>query len=188
MKAANSSIQRTLAKAHPVKPLSKREIQKLEMKRFLRKTAQRHPDAMPILSRPRPVVSGKRRVPVLVNACGFPFLRIKKPQPSFVSSVIRSKINTRLRRINNRMRLKEELIFASDEDLWDQLTESTEPDSWCDAINFSMEEITRQLKESDHKTQVLAENMWNVVLAERDLAAKEEQQASADNGVVEQSR
>lgn len=90
--------------------------------------------------------------------------------------------------MGNRNRLKEDLLFARDEDLWDQLTNSTEPDSWCDAINFSIQEIIWQLREDDRKAHVLAEKMWKVVLAERELAEKEEKQASADKGVVDQSR
>ena len=67
------------------------------------------------------------------------------------------------------------MVFARDEDAWDHLTGNAEPDTWSDAIEFSAEEIARKLEDGDRKNAELAGQMWKVVLAERELAAKEEE-------------
>ncbi|KAJ9323840.1 hypothetical protein DTO027B5_7643 [Paecilomyces variotii] len=177
LRLRNSSEQRALTEAQPVKPLSKKEKKKEANRRHQEATALRHPDATPILSRPRAVVSGRRRVPVLVSARGdVPFLRIKKPQPKNLSGVIRSKLDNRWKRIVRRDRLEEELLVAQDEDHWDSITGQKEPESWTTEIRNAHKEVIQKIKESDNKNRLLAEAMWNVVLAERELAAKEEKQ------------
>ncbi|KAL1988246.1 hypothetical protein VTN96DRAFT_221 [Rasamsonia emersonii] len=172
----NSSEQRTLAEARPIKPLSKIERKKEESRRQQDATALRHPNAEPILSRPRPVVSGRRRVPVLVNARGIPFLRIKKPQPQNLSRVIRNKLERRWAWIERRDRLEIEKLFAKDEDYWDSLVadEEAESPSWADAVVESIQDVLSKISESDKKAKELAEKMWKIVLAEKELAEKEE--------------
>lgn len=174
MKQENASMQRALTAARPPKPLSPKQRKKEEAKRFQASTAGRHPDAAPILSRPRPVVRGRRRVPVLVSARGIPFLRIKKPQPMVLSGVIRSKLETRWRRVEHREMLNTELLFARDEDMWDKLTTGGEPATWIEAVEISLKEVSRLIKVTDYKNKQLAEAMWKIVLAERKLAAEEE--------------
>ncbi|KAL1964682.1 hypothetical protein VTN77DRAFT_6708 [Rasamsonia byssochlamydoides] len=177
----NSSEQRALAEARPLKPLSKTEQKKAESRRQQDATALRHPNAEPILSRPRPVVSGRRRVPVLVNARGIPFLRIKKPQPQNLSRVIRNKLDRRWKWIERRDRLEIELLFAKDEDYWDRLVVdeespslNKESPSWADAVKESIRDVVTKISESDRKNKELAEAMWNIVLAEKKLAEEEE--------------
>ena len=184
LKEKSASIQRALTAARPPKVVSPRQLKKEEAKRFQEMTARRHPDATPILSRPRPVVSGKRRIPVLVNARGIPFLRIKKPQPKFLSGIIRKKLQQRWKRIERRDALNYELLVARDEDLWDILTTRREPVTWFEAVDSSLKEVNRLIKESDYKNKELAEAMWKVVLAERKLAAEEESQRSSENGLT----
>lgn len=160
-----------------MKPLSKKEKKKEANRQHQQATALRHPNTSPILSRPRPVVSGQRRVPVLVSARGdVPFLRIKKPQPKNLSGVIRSKLDNRWNRIVRRDRLEAELVVARDEDHWDSLTGQSEPESWTTEIRNAYNEVVQKIRESDKKNRLLAEAMWKVVLAERELAAKEEKQ------------
>ena len=167
-------MQRRLAEARPKKRPSKREVKKMKMKQFQQKTANRHPNAVSIFCRPRLLIAGKRHIPTLVNAGGVPFLRIKKPQPSFLGSVIRTKIRRRQKLINIRNELSMSLIFVEDEDTWDRLTEGEEAVSWGDAIRFSQVEVTRRLEAIDHRNAEVARKMWKVVLAERELAAEEE--------------
>lgn len=160
-----------------MKPLSEKEKKKEANRRHQEATALRHPNTMPILSRPRPVVSGRRRVPVLVSARGdVPFLRIKKPQPKNLSGVIRSKLDNRWNRIVRRDRLEVELLTAEDEDYWDSVTGHKESESWTTEIRNAHKEVIRKIRESDNKNRLLAEAMWKIVLAERELAAKEEKQ------------
>lgn len=166
--------QRERTKTKLVKPLSKKEKRKQETQAFERKTAQRHPDATAILSRPRPVISGKRRVPVFVNARGVPFLRIKKPQPLNLSGVIRSKLDNRWRRIERRDSLEVALTLARGEDLWDELTlGGQEEDSWQYEVHNALKAVNNKIRDTDLKNKKMAEDMWKVVLAERKLAAEE---------------
>ncbi|QMW40457.1 hypothetical protein G4B11_003737 [Aspergillus flavus] len=162
------------------KPLSRKQQRTKESRHLQDQTARRHPDATSILSRPRTVVSGKRRVPVLVNARGVPFLRIKKPQPKNLSGVIRSKLENRWSRIERRDRLDRELLFANDEDNWDALTTGPESDTWAKGVKDALGTLNQQLHDSDKKNMELAEAMWKVVLAERKLAAEEEKQRSTE--------
>ena len=141
-------------------------------------TARRHPDATPILSRPRPVVNGKRRVPVLVNARGVPFLRTKKPQPMNLSGVIRSKLDNRWKRVERRERLTDDSMLAEHEDLWDKLTIGREDVTWAKEVYDALKEVNTRIKESDVKNKQLADDMWNVVLAEHKLAEEERQRST----------
>lgn len=161
-----------------MKPKSKKEQRKEEIQAFERMTARRHPDATSILARPRPVVSGKRRVPVLVNARGVPFLRIKKPQPLNLSGVLRSKLENRWKRIERRERLETDLLIARGEDTWDKLTRGQEPDTWSQVVSDALTEVNDKIRESDLQNKKLAHDMWKVVLAERKLAEEEEKRAS----------
>jgi hypothetical protein len=119
LRLLNASERRELTNARRNKPISALDKKKAESRRYQKATAYQHPNAQPILSRPRPVVNGRRRVPVLVNARGVPFLRIKKPQPKILSDVIRAKLDKRWSRIVLRDRLQAELLLAKDEDDWD---------------------------------------------------------------------
>ena len=80
-----------------------------------------YPGASRTLDRPFPNVSGRRGVPTLVNANRVPFLRIKKPQPPFLSRIIRSIVKTRNHRILKGEKLANELLYAQDEEEWDRI-------------------------------------------------------------------
>jgi len=135
-----------------------------------------HPDTEPILSRPRPQVSGVRRVPVLVNARGVPFLRIKKPQPPSLTRALRSKLDHRWKRIVRRERLEKELLLAKQEDYWDELVGERDPLSWTASICSSLSDVNVLLQTADEKNALLAQNMWEVVLRERKLAKQEKEE------------
>ncbi|GAT27098.1 DNA repair protein [Aspergillus luchuensis] len=175
-KRQKSEWHRERAKVIPVKPVSRKELKKEANKRYRVLTAKRHPDATSILARPRPVVNGKRRVPVLVNARGFPFLLIKKPQPKFLSAVLDSKLKRRWKRMERLKRLESELPMARDEDEWDLLTGHKEDAKWAGPIRVSLKEVQGQISEGDRRTKELAQAMWKVVLEERKLAEQEEKQ------------
>ena len=155
-----------------------KEKRREEVRSFEKMTARRHPDATPILSRPRPVVNGKRRVPVLVNARGVPFLRIKKPQPMNLSGAIRSKLDNRWKRVERRERLTDDSMLAEYEDLWDNLTVGREDVTWAKEVYDALKEVNTRIQESDVKNKQLADDMWDVVLAERKLAEEERQRSS----------
>ncbi|EEP80520.1 predicted protein [Uncinocarpus reesii 1704] len=132
-----------------------------------------HPDRKPILSRPRPVVSGRRHVPVLVNARGIPFLRIRKPQPPSLSVTIKGLLHKRWKRIERRERLQFELGRAKDEDLWDDITGEKDDVPWTACVRDCLDEVNAQLLHKDLENRAMAQKMWGVVLKERQLAKKE---------------
>ncbi|KAL4881551.1 hypothetical protein BJY04DRAFT_188325 [Aspergillus karnatakaensis] len=175
VKRRKQAVQDALAKARPVKEPSAKQRKIVENVRRQEMTAKRHPEAESILMRPRPAVSGRRRIPVLVNARGFPFLRIKKPQPKNLSGVLHSKLVRRQQFIDRRDRLEPEILFGHDEDKWDAMTTGSENTTWASEPTAALEDTRSWIKNSDKKKQALAEAMWKVVLAERDLAKKERQ-------------
>ncbi|CAI7665473.1 unnamed protein product [Penicillium pancosmium] len=170
--------QKRLREDKAPKPLSAKDLRKLETKRFEEKTRVRHPNTSSILSRPHPV-KGVRKIPVLVNARGLPFLRIKKPQPTNLSGVIRHKLERRWKRILRRDRLTIDLLFAKDEDSWDQMTGAQEPTTWARHYQLGLTEVFDQIRESDEAAADLAQKMWNVVLKERAMAEEEETERRA---------
>ena len=138
-------------------------------------TWERKPDTPSILNRPQ-LVSGRRKIPVLVNARGIPFLRIKKPQPANLSGVIRNKLNKRWECIEVRDKLQMEVLLAKDEDAWDRLTHAGDEGSWAEQPRLALDKIYQKIHETDRKTREMAENMWQVVLRERAALAEEEKQ------------
>jgi hypothetical protein len=167
--------QRRIAELMPPKPVSPRQARKEVTIRFEQETSRKHPEALSILNRPRLTLSGKRKIPVLVNARGVPFLRIKKPQPRNLSGVIRSKLEKRWNRIVARDRLKVELLFAKDEDAWDHLTRATEQATWSEEIKLALDNVYEKIRGTDRQNRELAESMWSIVLEERELAKKEDE-------------
>lgn len=112
-----------------------------------------YPGASRTLDRPFPILSGRRHVPTLVNANRVPFLRIKKPQPPFLSRIIRNIVKTRNDRILNGERLDNELQYALDEDEWDRILYEL---AGLDSTNLSEPHWHREVKQAiddNHKLQ-----------------------------------
>jgi hypothetical protein len=179
------NVQAAIAERLPVKQPTRKQLKAQENRRLQEMTARRHPDTISILSRPRPVVSGRRHVPVLINACGVPFLRIKKPQPLNLSRVLHRKIAQRWRLVGHRERLMHELYFAEDEDEWDSLTIGFESETWYNAVRDSYDDTVNKIRTIDDKNIARSEAMWEVVLAERELAIKEK--LAAEENQVEKN-
>jgi hypothetical protein len=169
----------------PPKPVSPRQARKEQTLRFEQETSRKHPDTLSILDRPQLSLNGKRKVPVLVNARGVPFLRIKKPQPRNLSGVIRNKLERRWNRIVARDRLTAELLFAKDEDAWDHLTNATEQPTWSEEVKLALDDVYEKVRETDRRNRQLAENMWKVVLEERELAKKEDGQRKLEESMLQ---
>lgn len=154
-------------------PLSQKQARKAESIRFQEETRRRHPNTPSIFQYPqRPVT--KRRVPVLVNARGVPFLRIKKPQPQNLSGTIRAILDKRWRRIEMRERLRTELLFAKDEDAWDRMTKNVEECKWTEEVEDALRDVCVKIDESDRKNRAVAEGMWRIVLTEREKVKEQE--------------
>lgn len=107
-------------------------------------------------------------------------LRTKKPQPGFLSAIIRSKLKQRQRWFDRGEGLRVDMTFGKDEDDWDRMTVPQDGKSWASEAWESMQMLKAKIRERDTKNYELAEAMWQVVVRERELAAKENQQKSAE--------
>ncbi|KAL4943350.1 hypothetical protein BDV06DRAFT_139297 [Aspergillus oleicola] len=179
VKQRKREAQDMLAAARPVKQPSLKRLKAEKNQQIQQQTDQRHPEATSILARPRPVVSGRRHVPVLVNASGIPFLRIKKPQPKNLSRFIRLKVKRRQKILDRQERLETEVLFGGDEDHWDLLTTGREKETWTGEIETAIRDVKRLVATENERRRVLSEKMWEIVLAERKLAEEEEEQRRA---------
>lgn len=79
-----------------------------------------HPNTIPIQNRPLAVVSGRRHVPYLANANGFPFLRLKKPESPYLGRLIRDNLRLRHKRIARNEELRTLIFLGEHEDKWDE--------------------------------------------------------------------
>lgn len=149
------------------------------------------PGATPVLERPYPKISGRRHIPKLVWANGIPMLRFKKPQSTFLSRIITSKIKQKDRSITSFHELEHFIDLAMMEDTWDEIlrrefgaviTKLSEQDgSWAQELLYTKQERHEALVAATEKTQQLAEKMHEIVLAEKRLAAEEEAQRRREN-------
>ncbi|KAK3303623.1 uncharacterized protein B0T15DRAFT_540805 [Chaetomium strumarium] len=153
---------------------------------------------------PRPLSSfpsGVRKPPTLGATMGVPFLRLKKPQPRFLERVLRQKSQRKEKRIAKIMEMQGEgLDAAVAEDQWEELVaemlarkggrgaeavkkggrrdKSTYRQTLWDAVVNQM-----QVSESERQDLVARANaMWQIVLAEQDMALKEEKERLAKEG------
>lgn len=160
----------------PLSPLTPKAARKAESIRFQKETVRRRPNTSSVLDRPKPLGAlgdRKRHIPVLVNARGIPFLRYKKPQPQNVSGVLRSKLSTRWSWIMRRDKLKDDLLFAQDEQDWDRITGTEERPAWTEPTKTALDDAISKISNFDQQSKARAEHLWEIVLAERALAEEE---------------
>ncbi|KAK2733408.1 hypothetical protein FQN55_003368 [Onygenales sp. PD_40] len=136
-----------------------------------------HPNRFPVLARPRPHVSGRRRVPIFVDAHGIPFLRIKKPQPPSLSRVILSKQLWRQQRFDRRDRLEDEVYHAQTEDAWDRITGQQDGVTWESPVADSVAWNIKSIDIENEKNFEHARKLWDIVLKERELARQEKEES-----------
>ncbi|KAK4695390.1 hypothetical protein P7C71_g2350, partial [Lecanoromycetidae sp. Uapishka_2] len=139
-----------------------------------------YPGASKVLDRPFQNLSGRRHVPVLVNANRVPILRLKKPQSPFLSRVIRDQVNTREARILLGNKLAGEIPIARGEDTWDHivartfgLDKDTGEEPWTQAIECALHELHEKQDAAIRKRKATAERMHQIVEQEKALAEKE---------------
>jgi hypothetical protein len=166
----------------------------------------RYPESKPVLQRPLPlseIKGGKRRVPNLISAQGVPFLRYSKPQPISLSRVIRQKQKRDQKKWTQREGLAIDTTIAQWEDEWDEAVQaqvaqeqgtrqsqlklveklegsgeaSGQEASWTYEVVSADRKLCRQIKENDRKNAELGRTMWEIVVKERELAAKEKREA-----------
>lgn len=136
-----------------------------------------YPDATKTLDRPFAGLSGRRRIPKLVNANRVPLLRLKKPQSPFMSRIIRDTIDTRERRITRVDHLDEQLVVTMDEDTWDSILIDQfgleEDQQWSYETRLAIKEIATLQAAATQKRTELAARMHSIVQQERALAVEE---------------
>ena len=110
-----------------------------------------------------------------------PFLRIKKPQPPFLSRIIRNIVKTRNRRILNGERLANELRFAQDEEVWDHILYELaglgsrnllEP-RWLHEVQQAIDDNRRLRTRAIQKRADVSAKMHAIVEEERALAQEQ---------------
>ncbi|KAF2145823.1 uncharacterized protein K452DRAFT_221209 [Aplosporella prunicola CBS 121167] len=135
-------------------------------------------------TRPRAQVSGRRRVPVLVNANKFPFLRSTKPQPRSLSRILTYRIKQRQGWMDTLGDSAELAALAKEEDHWDSLVdemdgveeEEDDQPNWGAVPREVTAHVGRKLQKQKEKSMMLAHQMQEIVLKERELAAKEKRE------------
>ena len=141
-----------------------------------------YPGAARTLDRPYQNLSGRRHVPTLVDANRVPFLRIKKPQPPFLSRIIQATVKARNHRILKGEKLAKELSFAQDEEEWDRnLYELADLDSknlleprWQHETKQAVDDNNqRRIGAIQRRADVSAE-MYAIIEKEKALAQEEE--------------
>ncbi|KAK4118511.1 hypothetical protein N657DRAFT_651211 [Parathielavia appendiculata] len=154
---------------------------------------------------PRPLSSfrsGVRKPPTLAATMGVPFLRLKKPQPRFLERVLRQKSQRRWRRIEKIMEMMwEGLEEAGVEDAWDRMMErllaekrraerkkGLESKGAADEGSYKQtlqEALTYSMDVTERERQDLvarAKAMWQIVLAEQEMALLEERERLVREG------
>ena len=106
-------------------------------------------------------------------------LRLKKPQPPFLSRMIRNLNATREGRTLLAPRLEAEMRIAEDEDTWDRILYTTlgvideDGRCWTGAVSYAMEELKWKQDQAIKKRIETAKRMWEIVKKERALAEEE---------------
>ena len=138
-----------------------------------------YPGAVRTLDRPFHNLSGRRHVPILINANKVPFLRIKKPQSPFLSRIIRDTVNTRERRLTLAERLTSEALVAEDEDEWDNILhqhfglDHAGEEPWQREVKRASDHVHRLQVEAIQKRVNLSAKMSAIVEQEKALVEEE---------------
>ncbi|KAI4107988.1 MAG: hypothetical protein L6R37_001270 [Teloschistes peruensis] len=139
-----------------------------------------HPDAKRVLDGlPLPPLEHHYRIPKVVSANHLPFLRYKKPQPPFLSHMIREKTRERLKRVDRTQALEKSVTFAEDEDQWDRIlwkvnrvSRNDKGVQWVWAARESLSHVKKvHFRNAMNRVQA-AQRMFAVVQEQRKLLVK----------------
>ncbi|KAL9100243.1 MAG: hypothetical protein Q9163_004350 [Psora crenata] len=134
----------------------------------------------PLLERPYLTIPGRRHVPKLVNACRFPYLRIKKPQPAQLSRMISDSIRVRERRLIRSQELQDQITTAQEEDQWDNIllrelgvSRVRGEGLWITAPQAALDAIRESHETAIRKRISMAVRMTDIIEQEAALAKEE---------------
>lgn len=153
-----------------------------------------YPGARRTLDRPFHNLSGRRHVPTLINANKVPFLRIKKPQPPFLSRIIRDTVETRERRLARAERLTSEALVAEDEDEWDKILhqhfglDHAGEEPWQREVKRAADNVHRLQVEAIQKRVSLSAKMFAIVEQEKALVEEEKLRPSYEKHKMMKAR
>ena len=108
-----------------------------------------------------------------------PFLRLKKPQPPFLSRIIRDTVKTRERRLAVAERLTGEILVAEDEDEWDKILhqhfglDHAGEQPWKREVKRASDKVDQMQAEALQKRINLSAKMFAIVEQEKALAEEE---------------
>ena len=154
-----------------------------------------YPGTRKALDRPDTNLSGPRHVPKLINANRVPILRLKKPQPPFLSRIIRDTVNTREARIALCAKLQDTLRYANDEEEWDRILEESSPipkrpseAPWFRETQLALAEIHRLQTAAGNKRVAIAAQMHAIVEKEKALAMEEKSKKRDEKHKAKEAR
>jgi cytochrome c556 len=138
------------------------------------------PKVLDVRPRPKEELTGTRKVPKLLAMNGYPVLRFKKPQSAYLTRILSQKMDKKVRRMANTVKLDELGPIAHGEDVWDAVLSKTagiqynrkEP-RWAESIVTISEEIKDDIWKDYTKVKETARRMLKIVDAEAELAEKE---------------
>jgi cytochrome c556 len=130
--------------------------------------------------RPKEELTGTRKVPKLLAMNGYPVLRFNKPQSAYLTRILSQKMDKKVKRMANTVKLDELGPIAHGEDVWDAVLSKTagiqynrkEP-RWAESIVTISEEIKDDIWKDYTKVKETARRMLKIVDAEAELAEKE---------------
>lgn len=137
------------------------------------------PGTISILDRPFLNLSGRRCVPHLVNGNGFPFLRFKKPQSTYLTRLIRDALHVRTKHSNQLEDCSVKVELGQNEDIWDEnlkLTCGVKFDtghSWAREAKKEYDRTANKQQEIRRRRADMGQKMYEITQKEQALADME---------------
>jgi len=163
--------------------------------------AEKIPNPIPVLDRPvpreqLPSPEKPRRVPVLANSQGIPFLRYKPgAQSPQLSRILRDLYMYDFKRWETNARLHNEIEHARLEDNWDRIVQSQtgyldapdvlyddgiwETKSWVEDTQTALKELQQSLNMTGSRRTDTTRRMWDIAQQEKQLAEQENAERKA---------
>ena len=134
-----------------------------------------------ILDRPFSIISGRRTVPHLISANGFPFLRYQRQQPPALSGVINRRIKAYCNRWDRTYEYQDQVQMGKLEDAWERelsrhcgFGRGSDPGpSWSEEPLNALDLLHATSRRLSTRTRTMAMEMYHVMEKERELAKKE---------------
>lgn len=163
-----------------VLPKPKIDIRQIEWEKR-REAAKSPPEQFKLVNMfPRATVKGVRRVPALVNANGFPFLRWKRPQPASVTRILRILIRQRQRRLDMLRQIDAvDIPIAEREDEWEKRVAQEygldfEHETYGQTLHEVSTQVHRQFWEMGKKRKEWIQKMDSIIMEEQRLKDMED--------------